>query len=57
MACSVKRSTAAKNFNISVSGSLFAEGERADRVGLKFESWQNEPAISPRAAMFASRGW
>ena len=22
-------------------------GERADRVGLKFESWQNEPAISP----------
>ena len=47
MACSVKRSTAAKNFNISVSGSLFAEGERADRVGLKFESWQNEPAISP----------
>ena len=33
--------TAAKNFNISVSGSLFALGERADRVGLKFESWQN----------------
>jgi hypothetical protein len=47
--------TAAENFNISVSGSL---RERADRVELKFESWQNnEPAISPRAAMFASRGW